>query len=178
MDLSAYKAISIGGVALKELKINGVLAWKSGPTNQVPLSINADGSIYNGTGYKTGYRVRSGGAEGTSNGSCTGFIRVAAGDVVRITGFDFSANQSANAINASDAAFTNLGQLTPSYASAGYGIFAGEYLSYSWSSVVEESTGVWKWIVPPAASGVAYIRLSGYEVTGENMVLTINEEIA
>ena len=32
-------------------------------TNLVPTSINSDGSIFNGTGYKDGYRLNSSGTE-------------------------------------------------------------------------------------------------------------------
>ena len=62
---------------------------------------------------------------------------------------------------------------------AQYGILGGSYSSYSYGSVVEVSDGVWKWVVPPAASGVAYIRVSGYTLgDGSGMIVTVNEEIA
>jgi len=181
------KKLNIGGIDLVELFINGIRVWKSGPKNWVRYSTTEDGTtIYNGgLGYKNGYRVRSGGAEGDQpNGTCTGFIPVKAGDVVRISGCDFGTSSNGNAINVSNASFTNIGQFTMLPAS--YGILAasgGAYGAYNHDSVVEEKTGVWKWIVPPAASGVAYIRVSGYETTpytypGDNLIVTINEEIA
>ena len=179
MDLSAYKAISIGGIAMKKLTLDGVQIWSKGITNWVRKSINADGTIYNGgLGYKDGYRVRSGGAEvATGTASITGYIKVNGGDVIRISGFDFSYKSTANAINVSDAEFTNIGQFTTQPASSG--ILSGNYAAYDASSVVEEKTGVWKWVVPPAASGVAYIRLTGYThyQDGVCMIVTINEEI-
>lgn len=181
MDLSAYKAISINGIPMKKILIGGVVAWIRPIINWIGRSINADGTIYNGVGYKNGYRVRSGGAEAAiDNASCSGYMKVNPGDVIRVSGFDFSYLSTSNAINASDVSFTNLGQLTASYADSGYGIFAhsAAWFSHSWHSVVEEKTGVWKWIVPPAESGVAYIRLTGYtHGDGSKMVLTINEEI-
>lgn len=182
IDFSTIKKLTIGGVELKQLFINGIQVWKSGYKNWVPFSTTEDGkTIYNGKGYKDGCRIRSGGAEGTTGvGSCTGFIPVSGGDTVRISGASFTYNSSSNAINGSSASFANLGQLTPSYAASGYGIFAsdGAWFSYSWKSVVEEKPGVWKWVVPPAASGVAYIRVSAYtDAKGENLIVTINEEI-
>jgi hypothetical protein len=161
-------------------KIDNLILWKKQNNNQVPKSINADGSIYNnGLGYKDGYRVRSGGAEGAnSNTTCTGFIKVNPGDVIRIAGFDFSHPQNGNAINLSDNSFTNIGQFT--MLPAGYGIIASSYSSYGHTSVVKESNNVHKWIVPPAASGVAYIRISGYSTSGypsSKLIVTINEEI-
>lgn len=182
MDLSAYKGLKVGGITLKELKINGVLAWKSGPTNWVPLSINADGTPYNGgLGYKGGYRIRSGGAEGGhENGSCTGYIPVKGGDVVRMYPIDSTLlSVSGTAINVSDSSFTNLGQAASNGA---YGIFTSSYSAYSWgNAAVSEGGGVYRWPVPPAASGVAYIRVSLYNGKtggpGASMIVTINEEI-
>ena len=183
MDLSEYKAISIGGVPLKLLTLDGTVIWRRPITNWVRKSIDTDGSIYNGgLGYKDGYRIRSGGAEGTNvRTSGTGFMPVSAGDIVRISGCDFGTSQNGNAINVSDSSFTNIGQFT--MIPAKYGIFAtgAAYEAYSYTSVVEEKTGVWKWVVPPAASGVAYIRVSGYNASGTypgaNLIVTINEEI-
>lgn len=148
-------------------------------TNLVRTSIDSDGSIYNGTGYKNGYRIRSGGAEGADNNSaCTGFIKVNGGDVVRISGCTFSVAANGNAINVSNSSFTNIGQFTT--LNANYGIFTGNYAAYNSSSVVQETTTVWKWIVPPAESGVAYVRISGYTASGGNgaaLIVTVNEPI-
>lgn len=155
---------------------------KFGPKNQVPISTDTDGSIYNGVGYKDNTRVRSGGEEGANNrAACTGFIPVSAGDVVRFSGMPWFADAaSANALNAANASYENIGQFTM-LQNARYGIFSSSYSAYAASSVVEETTGVWRWIVPPAASGVAYIRISAFDASsktkGADMIVTINEEI-
>ena len=186
MDLSAFKKLNIGGVELKKLTIDGALAWKSGYTNQVLQSLNADGTIYNGgLGYKNGYRVRSGGQESDSvyNNSCacTGFIPIKGGDTVRFSGWNMAYANNGNALNAYDAAHEHLGQWTQN--PADYGIFdaAAAYAGYSFNSLVQEKTGVWKWIAPPAASGIAYIRVTGMDTSmtqiGAKMIITINEEI-
>lgn len=162
-------------------KSSGKVLWEKTYTNYVTTSINSDGSIYNSKGYKDGYRVRSGGAEASvSNTSCTGFIKVNAGDIIRISGCEFSTSSNSNAINVSDINFTNIGQFT--MLPVRYGIFQqSAYASYGYKSVIEEKEGVWKWVVPPAASGVAYIRVTGYDITngppGAKMLITINEEI-
>lgn len=183
LDFSQLKGVAIPDGNVVKIEINGTLVWKAGPTNQVPLSINPDGSIYNGKGYKDGYRIRSGGVEAEAvNTSCTGFIEVAPGDVVRFSGMPwFDGASSGNALNAADANFANLGQFTIGQNSQ-YGIFLETaWKTYAASSIVEEKTGVWKWIVPPAESGVAYIRITAYDKTGAtkgaNMIVTINEEI-
>lgn len=183
MDLSVYKTLTIDGVELKKLVINGVEVWSLvSYTNMVPLSINADGTIYNnGLGYKGGYRVRSGGAEGaTTQAACTGYISVNGGDVVRIYPIDTDyLSASGTAINVYDASFTNLGQAASNGA---YGIFLSTYTGYSWGNGgVNEGDGVYRWVVPPSGSGVKYIRVSiatndgGHP--GADMVVTVNEEI-
>lgn len=185
MDLSAYKAISINGIAMQKITIGGVVAWVRPAINWVRRSINADGTIYNnGLGYKNGYRVRSGGAETTAGtASATGYIKVNGGDIIRISGCNFATKSTDNAINVSDSNFVNLGQLVGN-SSTGHGIFYDDYSAYGYPSVVEEKTGVWKWVVPPAASGIAYIRVTAATTTyaalepdGSTMVVTINEEI-
>ena len=149
--------------------------------NWVRYSTDSDGvTIYNGgLGYKNGYRVRSAGGEGeNANTSCTGFIKVNPGDIIRISGCNFGYAANSNAINVSDSSFTNIGQFT--MLPAQYDIFNGTYAAYNHQSVVEEKTGIWKWVVPPADSGVAYIRVSGYDSNGDpssKLIVTINEEI-
>jgi hypothetical protein len=57
--------------------------------NQVPISTDTDGSIYNGTGYKDNARLSSSGGVSSSaqNGSVvTGFIPWEHGDVIRMKG--------------------------------------------------------------------------------------------
>lgn len=62
-------------------------------TNQIPISTDSDGSIFNGTGYKQNYRLNSSGivtdkASGDITTDCfvTGFIPVKGGDVIRFSG--------------------------------------------------------------------------------------------
>lgn len=184
MDFSKLKKLSICGVELKRLWINGIQVWKADYKNWVKYSTESDGvTIYNGgLGYKNGYRVRSGGAEGeTARGTCTGFIPVKGGDVVRFSGWDMSIAENENAINVSNSKFENIGQFT---GLGEYGIFApgAAYAAYSRGSVIEEYSGVWKWVVPLSASGVTHIRVSGYtrqssNVNYSNMIVTINEDI-
>ena len=184
MDFSNVKKITISAGEVKQIEINGVVVWRGGYTNLVPSSINADGSVYNGTGYKDDYRIRSGGAEAeSSNAACTGFIKVNAGDAVRFSGipwFESGDAGSSDALNVADASFTNLGQFTI-LQNAMYGIFTqAAYKDYAAASVVEEKTGVWKWIVP-AGAGIAYVRITAFdnegEKTGKDMIVTVNEEI-
>ena len=101
MYLPNFKKISIDGVEMKELYIGNTLIWKSGHTNLIPLSTEADGiTIYNGgLGYKDGYRVRSGGAEAVnSDTTCTGYIPFTKNDILYIYP-SFAGYNIKNAIN-------------------------------------------------------------------------------
>lgn len=160
---------------VSKIVTSGVTLWQSiSYTNRVGNSIDADYNVYNGVGYKNGYRIRSGGAEVENSGaSCTGYIRVTDGDVVRISGWNFSALSSANSINVSDISFLNLGQVTtqPAY----YGVLTAT------NSPITESDGVYTYVIPPEL-GIAYIRVTGFSETdaygpGSSMIVTVNEEI-
>lgn len=59
-------------------------------TNQIPISTDANGAVYNGTGFKSGYRLSSSGAESSQAGSCvTGFIPIKANDIVRMRNIQY-----------------------------------------------------------------------------------------
>lgn len=185
MDLSDCKSIKIAGIEMKKILIDGVVAWERAVINWVKKSTNTDGSIYNGTGYKDNVRLSSSGAEKElKRAACTGYIPVKGGDVVRIYPIDSTQlSGSGTGFNVYDASFTHLGQAA---SNGTYGIFAGAYSAYSWqNSCVSEGGGVYRWTVPPVASGVAYIRITMYDGTttdgvdfnGSQMIVTVNEPI-
>lgn len=56
-------------------------------TNQVPISTDSTGAIYNNIGYKDGYRISDNGVdEEYGHKSVTGFIPIKKGDTIRIKG--------------------------------------------------------------------------------------------
>lgn len=68
-------------------------------TNQLPISTDASGAVYNGTGYKVGYRFRSSSEEAalsvasaTNPAFLTGFIPIAKGQTVRLKNCYFDTN--------------------------------------------------------------------------------------
>lgn len=155
-------------------------------TNQVPISVDENGAIYNGVGYKNGYRVRSGGAEAAvDHASCTGFIPLKAGDIVRMSGYNALNASAQNAINVYNVNYENLGQVVGNHADAGYGIFAygGAGYGYGWNTVVENPSGVYVWVVPPVTD-IAFMRVTGFTpledggTDGSKMIVTVNERIA
>jgi len=188
-DFSQFPRLEIGGKRVKKIarKSDGQVLWTAGYINMVPLSINADGTIYNGgLGYKEGYRVRSGGAEGESdNAVCTGFIPFKKGDILRIYPA-FIGRNTDNAINFADASFTNLGQNTASGAS--YGI-CGTNESLWDAAMANVVNGVTVVDISniPNAGDVAYVRITNFYGTasgqtspissGAELIVTVNEEI-
>ena len=92
MNFSTIKKLTIGGIELKKLLINGIQVWKS-YTNQVPISTDTDGSIFNGVGYKENVRLSSSGSISSSaqaGSVTTGFIPFHGdGDVIRLKGVEF-----------------------------------------------------------------------------------------
>jgi hypothetical protein len=175
MDFSNYKRISIPEGSVIKIESNCVTLWTKGYVNQVPISIDTDGSIYNGCGYKDGYRVRSGGAETKSTGGCiTGYIPVNGLDVVTV-GVEFT-NSARSAINIFDSSFNNLGQVVGNH--SGYGIVsdAGTYKEYCSTSIIKEDNR-WKWTVPPEESGVAFFRVTADMDSASDLIVTVNEEI-
>ena len=94
MDLTNLKELLVNGIKLVELYVNGVLVWMAKTfTNLVPLSVDTDGSIFNGVGYKENVRLSSSGGISSSaqSGSVTtGFIPWNGdGDILRLKGVEW-----------------------------------------------------------------------------------------
>ena len=171
MDFGNVKKISIEAGDVKKIEINGVVIWQSGYTNLVSKSIDTDGTILNGTGYANGYRVRSSGALGEVSGAvATGYIPVSPGDVIRFSGVTFNTAQAYNCILFAGEGFSVLGSFTKQ--PARYGFFA-EQSGYNID--VTENNGVYTYTVPNY-SGIKWFRMSAAG-SGENMIVTVNEEI-
>lgn len=78
IDFSQVKAVAIPEGDVIRIELSGTVLWqKKTFKNQVPISTDTDGSIFNGAGYKENARLSSsGGISGSAqNGSVTtGFI--------------------------------------------------------------------------------------------------------
>lgn len=171
MDLSVLKNLSVGGVAVKTLFVNGIQAFKSGYKNWVPCSIDTDGSIYNGTGYLEGYRLSSSGVIKSREGSVvTGYIPAKAGDVVRIAGVAWYQTHSMNYICAYTSSFTYIGAVySPD----------GSYGSKIYTSLSDENgTTI---ITLADLDQICYIRVSSVGdntgIDAEDFIVTVNVKI-
>lgn len=141
-----------------------------GYTNQIPISTDTSGSVYNGVGYKNGTRLNSSGSEvDSSNGVAVGFIPFVKGDILRVRGgrwtgdgnayielFD-AQHQLIQAINYSNMSNPIFGTTT----------FAGDM---QYDSATITASGI-------KPENIRYIRFSCACTDGGTLIATVNEEI-
>lgn len=146
-------------------------------TNQIPISTDVDGGVYNGIGYLEGYRLGSGGTPSDQNGSyLTGFIPCKTGDVVYLKnmtfqyGIDSGLTSSNQRLSFYDSGKNHIFQTN---ASALGGVAAG----------VKDDDGIWKQFTVKQTmsgtdcSGAAYFRINGSYI-GADSVITVNEPVS
>jgi hypothetical protein len=166
-----------------------ITAEKPSYTNVLATAINSDGSAYVGTnrekGYKVGYRLNSSGAESSAeeNVFVTGFIPVAADDVVYLDGLQWPVESGVTACRAYLWLYDE-----------GFGILSDgvkrevdtnqEYIITSGGAGKDENNNLLWFTISSNmfagasfdASKVRYVRLSAYYI-GEPPIITINEPI-
>ena len=134
-------------------------AVKTGYTNQIPLSTNADGNPYNnGLGYKTGTRLNSSCKEVAINGMCcTGYISLTgkSGDVIRIKNVTYAGSATVYLI-----CFNQNGTTSKSYVQAD----------------LEAATVDGVTTITISQNGLYSMRLS-CGVIDDTSIITVNEEI-
>lgn len=149
-------------------------------TNQIPISTDTDGSIYNGTGYMTGHRINSSGnvataASGNITADCfvTGFIPVKGGDVIRFRGayIEGESGGSNNYVYKADRTVTGY-VITPYQLAHNYNEVARHFPSLNYDS---ELMRLYGFTVPDNADA-AYMRFTLFG-NPTSAVVTINEEI-
>ncbi|MBR3610051.1 MAG: hypothetical protein IKL57_01115 [Oscillospiraceae bacterium] len=190
LDLTGLKTLSIQGINLVKLTLNGTQIWKKPPSfvNQVPISIDTDGSIFNGVGYKENVRLSSsGGISGSAqNGSVTtGFIPFPDGDktIIRMKGVEwinaqptygghfyivfYDANKTSNGytslIESPATGFSHI--ITITRDSNGVETFD-----------LNESYGTTNAILQWIRNNAKFFRVTAYG-KGADMIVTVNEEI-
>lgn len=189
MDFANLKSLTIPEGEVKEISLYGVVLWK-GYTNQVPISTDTDGSIFNGTGYKENVRLSSsGGISGSAqNGSVTtGFIPFPDGDktVIRMKGVEwlnayskYSGHYYILFYDANKKILTQGNYL----ASADYSRFSHVVTITRDANGIETvvfnkdfATGANAWL-EAVRNRAKYVRIAAYG-KGADMIVTINEEI-
>lgn len=199
-------SITMGGVDVSTFYKDGVIAIpnvtgdleiavtavKSAPSyiNQIPLSTDSNGAIYNGgLGYKNGFRISSSGGESANASSfITGFIPVKAGDVIRFSGayiageggilnnYMYKADRThVQGSTTIDGVSISYNPLTP------YSFFASPKKEtvralYGPAEIDETNQRVLSMTIPNTGE-IAYARFTLNAADGANAIITINEEI-
>lgn len=171
MDFLNIKELIIPEGLVTKIVSAGVTLWEATRyKNWVPYSIDTDGSIYDGRGYKDNSRLSSsGGVSAQSESTTTGFIQAKAGDTIRIKGgLWYNTKVSINYIIAYNSSFSKV------YTANSQG-------GYQTSTLIESMSLDGDVSVVKLKSGLTYeyIRLSINEngITGANLIVTVNEEI-
>ena len=170
----AYQ-ISIAKVT-GDIVITAKAAQRPNFINLVPLSLNTDGTDYyiDGDGYDDGmYITASNTLAALSGYVTTGYISVPMGTkTIRIVGDGISFSDTYCRVAFYDSSFNIVRDPTPA-TNMGIGNYNG--------TVIEESTTAKTWVIGdttyvPAAYSAVYIRVSA-KGKGENLIVTVNEEI-
>ena len=143
-------------------------------TNQIPISIDTDGSVYNGKGYLENTRLNSSGGTTTLAGTAiTGFIPVKVGDIVRFKNISYTPGAPTSVIGdyislyRSD--FSNVTNVkSPAFSNSAYIL--------SESTTDEDSGCLASFKLSDHTLNYAYMRIS---CTGldDTSVITVNEII-
>lgn len=143
--------------------------------NQIPISTDADGNLFNGgQGWKTDYRLSlsSGNETAASGYECTGFIPVKYGDVIRIKNIDVTNENSTNIVSY-DSSKTAIKGATTINGTTLYNLFVEHGTEENGVYTATLTSGV----TGAFTSDLAYIRIGSKSITDES-ILTINQEIA
>ena len=142
-------------------------------TNQVTISTDADGNVFNGTGYIDGYRINSSGATAALNGfTATGFIPFTKGQTIRIGGEGITFNEYGCIVMFYDlnkTAIINRGIGHDKVGNTSYGTWTTEDTSVFCLDPLDA--------YPNTLSGNSgYIRISA-KGSGANLIVTLDEKI-
>ena len=143
-------------------------------TNQIPLSIDTDKTVYNGFGYKSGYRINREGLEVEQSGDAvTGFIPIKVGDVLHFKNIDY---KPGNTVSAGYLAFYNGNFENIQAARDTDGLDAIGFVVDAYTT--DETTGQLTSLTvrDKYNNGVSYFRISSPQLDNTS-IITLNEEI-
>ena len=179
--------ITMGGVDVSTFYKDGIIsipevtgdivitatAITQGPayTNQIPISTDSTGAIYNSIGYKDGYQISSSGVdEEHGHKSVTGFIPIKKGDTIRIKGVynnDVTSCRMCTYDNSKTFQTARNGSI---FHSTGSYSLSGDVMTYTPNEYfVNDSTRYFRFSCDTGAH-------TGEE-DGSKLIITINEEI-
>lgn len=185
MNFAQLKKLVIPEGEVKQIEVGGNVLWKSGYTNQVPLSTDTNGSIFNSIGYQEGYRLSSSGAlKVQTNSVVTGFMPANRNAKIRMSGVSWVPTPSEGYcyITFYDENFTLLATLNEYRGGTSNGVSnignrSGTLINTDKSkSNIKTIDGVTTFNIAFQTGDFSYIRISA-EGKGSNMIVTINEDI-
>lgn len=179
------KSVTFAGKVVAKLELAGKKIWEAvSYKNWVKFSTESDGkTIYNnGLGYKNGYRLSSSGGESANTkDTVIGFIPVKGGETIRIkvqdvqgnTVYWYNTSLSTNYLNAYKSDKSLL------YAGNAKGTYGSSNLIESMTADTGNGISIVKL---KSVANIAFIRISvagsTYAVSGADLIVTIDEEIA
>lgn len=181
MNLNDMKTITIEGIGMKSISINGVEIWREPKayTNLVPTSVDTDGSIYNGKGYKDNARLSSsGGVSGSAQAgsAVTGFMPYSKGGIVRVKGGLWAGLTSAQGHYYIHAYNASKGFLAGLAATDGLASTAAKYDAATGVTTFDFSKLSTSNSIRAAFEKAAFFRLNA-KGAGADLIVTVNEEI-
>lgn len=160
-------AISISAV-IGEVVIIATAIADLNVTNQIPISTDDEGNIYNGIGYKSNTYIQTNGDSGISGYYATGYIPCVAGDVIRFHNMSFVKGDGNCRLAFYDADKTLLKFI---------GAASTYFMESLFKGVLDGDNYVEFTIKADAEmTGMAYIRVCCARIAGDS-ILTVNEEI-
>lgn len=167
IDFSGIKKLSIGGVELKQLFINGIQVWKAGYTNLIKIATTDPGgtAIYGDVGYKDDYRWSlSGKKESTERrGRLSGWLPFTSGATYRVKNF--------NATYGYNSGLYFVKWLSDGSISTHHWNYKNTHPEAVYDSVTDT------WTIVVTDNSAKYFRVSGYKGSNEP-IITMNEEIS
>lgn len=145
-------------------------------TNQIPLSIDADKTPYNGgKGWKSDYRLNSSGVEVEASGDgVTGYIPINDGDTIYFENYPVGYGVGTGYLSLYDSSFSHIASIQVQNTS--FDDLSNHY--YLSAGTTDEETGYLTSVTIGGkySSEVAYIRLSADGLDG-SAIVAVNEEI-
>lgn len=186
MDFANLKTLTIPQGEVTKITSGSTVLWEAVTyTNQVPISTDTDGSIYNGCGYKNG--VRLSGTSGNISGSTqtgsvtTGFIPIdGANDVMRMKGVQWKSMASNTSqhyyfcyYDANKKFLVNLEAM--SHANSAHVVTVTRDSNGIETVVWNKDYGTSNTMLQSVRSA-SFVRITAYG-DGADMIVTLNEEI-
>lgn len=140
-------------------------------TNQIPISTDSTGAIYNNIGYKDGYRISDSGVdEEYGHKSVTGFIPIKKGDTIRIKGVYNNDVNSCRMCTYDNSKTFQAARNGSIFHSTGAYSLSGDVMTYTPNEyLVTDATRYFRFSCDTGAH-------TGEE-DGSKLIITINEEI-